>query len=292
VKFLPVSACIGGSLARLRRLLTSFPALPVFWVFLSTILSGCNSDARQLQQRAEVRLREGNYEEAVQLNRLLYLKDPQAKTAAQALLTIGDIYYLQMRRIKDAVEAYKKLVDEFAGRPEEYKARLQLATIFENEMADLTQAVAEYDLILQSPELDNRFDIEFRRANAYFKMEDYNRALRDLRRLEEAGVSGHLAHQVYLKIGSIYQIQRRFEEAESYFQRVKESPCLECRRRAIMSLAETYEAVYDVTHAIETIQKLDHTPENDRIVTREVARLKEKERRLGTENTQPWRAKE
>ena len=62
------------------------------------------------EQRAEVRLREGNYEEAVQLNRLLYLKDPQAKTAAQALLKIGDIYYLHLRRIKDAVDAYKKLV--------------------------------------------------------------------------------------------------------------------------------------------------------------------------------------
>jgi tetratricopeptide (TPR) repeat protein len=263
-------------------------SLMVLLALLAICLPGCNSDARQLQQRAEVRLREGNYEEAIQLNRLLYLKDPQAKVAAQALLTIGDIYYVNLRRIKDAVEAYKKLVDEFRGRPEEIKARLQLAAIFENEMADLTEAVAEYDLILQAPDLDNRFEIEFRRANAYFKMEEYNRALRDLRRLEEAGVTGHLADQVCLKIGSIYQIQRRFEDAESHFQKVKESPCLECRRRAIKSLAETYEAVYDIPHAIETIQKLDHTPENDRLVSREVARLQDKERRLGAENSLPW----
>jgi tetratricopeptide (TPR) repeat protein len=267
---------------------SSVACIPYLLLLLLPAAGGCNSDARQLQQRAEVRLREGNYEEAVQLNRLLYLKDPQAKTAAQALLKIGDIYYLHLRRIKDAVGAYKKLVDEFGGRPEEYKARLQLAAIYENEMTDLTEAVAEYDLILQFPKLDNRFEIEFRRANAYFKMEEYNRALRDLRRLEEAGVTGHLADQVYLKIGSIYQIQRKYEDAEPYFQRVKESPCLECRRRAVRSLAETYEAVYDIPHAIETIQKLDHTPENERLISREVERLNEKERRLGTENAIPW----
>ena len=263
-------------------------AIWIPWLLLLLAASGCNSDARQLQQRAEMQLREGNYEEAVQLNRLLYLKDPQAKTAAQALLTIGDIYYLDLRRIKEAVGAYKKLTDEFGGRPEEYRARLQLAAIYENEMADLTEAVVEYDRILQFPELDNRFEIEFRRANAYFKMEDYNRALRDLRRLEEAGVTGHLADQVYLKIGSIYQIQRKYEDAESYFQRVKESPCLECRRRALGGLAETYEAVYDIPHAIETIQKLDHTPENDRLISREVERLTKKQRRLGAENALPW----
>jgi tetratricopeptide (TPR) repeat protein len=260
----------------------------ILLVLLASALPGCNSDARQLQQRAEIRLREGNYEEAIQLNRLLYLKDPQAKTAAAALLAIGDIYYANLRRIKDAVEAYKKLVDEFGGRPEEVKARIQLAAIYENEMADLTEAVAEYDLILQRPDLEDRFEIEFRRANAYFKMEEYNRALRDLLRLEESGVTGHLADQVYLKIGSIYQIQRKFEDAESYFQRVRESPCLECRRRAVMSLAETYEAVYDIPNAIETIQKLDHTPDNERLISREVARLKDKERRLGVDNSLPW----
>jgi tetratricopeptide (TPR) repeat protein len=233
-------------------------------------------------------MREGNYEEAIQLYRLLYLKDPQAKQSAQALLNIAEIYYVHLRRIKDAVEAYKKLADEFGGRPEEIKARLQLAAIYENEMADLTEAIAEYDRILQVPELEDRWEIEFRRANSYFKMEEYNRALRDLRRLEEAGVTGHLADQVYLKIGSIYQIQRKFDDAEAYFQRVKESPCLECRRRAVMSLAGTYEAVYDIPHAIETIQKLDRTPENDRLISREVQRLKDKERRLGAENAIPW----
>ena len=244
--------------------------------------SGCNSDARQLAERADARWREGNYEEAIQINRLLYERDPQGKLAPQALLNIGNLSYLNLRKIKDAVDAYKKLVEEFPGRQEELKAHLQLADIYENEVQDLSEAVTEYDKILESKALDNRLEIEFRRANAYFKMEDYLRALRELLRIEEAGVAGHLADQVFLKIGNIYQIQRRFEDAAGYLRRVEKSPCPECRHRAILSLAETYEALYDIPHAIETIRELDHTPENEQRVSQEIARLTEKERKLGS----------
>jgi len=254
------------------------------WILLGATLAGagCNSDARQLFDRAQAQWREGNYEEANQLYRQLYEKDPQGKLAPKALLSSGDISYLNLRKIKDAVDAYTKLVEDFPGRPEELKARLQLADIYEAEIVDLTQAVAEYDRILEFPGLDNRLEIQFRRANAYFKMEDYNRALRELRRIEEAGVSGHLADQVSLKIGNIYQIQRKYEDAAEYLQRVERSPCPECRRGAIISLAETYEALYDIPKAIETIRKLDHTPENDRQVAQEVARLTDKQRKLGS----------
>jgi tetratricopeptide (TPR) repeat protein len=254
------------------------------WILLGATLAGtgCNSDSRQLFDRAQAQWREGNYDAAIELDRLLYERDPQGKLAPKALLNVGNISYLNLRKIKDAVDAYTKLIEEFPGRPEELKARLQLADIYENEIVDLTQAVAEYDRILEFPGLDDRLEIQFKRANVYFKMEDYNRALRELRRMEEAGVTGHLSDQVFLKIGNIYQIQRKYEDAADYLARVEQSPCPECRRNAIVSLAETYEALYDIPHAIETIRKLDHTPENDRQVAQEVARLTEKRRRLGS----------
>jgi hypothetical protein len=119
-------------------------------------------------------------------------------------------------------------------------------------------------------------------------MEDFVRALRELRRIEESGVTGHLADQVSLKIGNIYQIQRKYEDAAGYFQKVENSPCLECRRRAIISLSETYESVYDFQRAIETIRKLDQTAENEQRVNQEVARLAAKQRKLGNETTLSW----
>ena len=145
-------------------------------------------------------------------------------------------------------------------RSEAYAARDQLAVIYENEIGDLTQAIMQYDKILEADNLENRLEIQYRRASDYFKQADYDRAWRELRRIEDSGEAGlHLADQVYLKLGSIDQMRRRYEDAADYFRKVINSPCPECRRRAILNLTETYEALYDFDNAIETIRKLDHS---------------------------------
>jgi tetratricopeptide (TPR) repeat protein len=257
-----------------------------FLAVLAALLAACNSDSQQLLDRAEARWREGNYEDAIRLNTLLYQRDPQGKCAAQALLRIGDIYYLNLRQVKDAVEAYKRLVSELPGRPEEYRARQQLAAIYENEIGDLTQAINEYDKILEAKDLDNRAEIQFRRANAYFKLQQYDTAWRELRRIEEAGVTGHLADQVYLKLGNIDQVKHQYGDAVAYFQRVAEAPCLECRRRALLNLAETYEALYDFDEAISTLGKLDRS--DKQLADREVERLKELKRKADSHTPLSW----
>lgn len=252
-------------------------------------LAACGVDSRRLRDRAEAHWREGNYQEAIRLNTLVYERDRRGKYAPQALLDAGDIYYLNIRQLKNAIDAYKKVVEEFPEKQEAYKAREQLAVIYENEIRDLTQAIIQYDEILQSKHLDNRAEIQFKRANAYFKQEDYDRAWRELRRIEESGEGGpHLAGQVYLKLGDIDQIRHQYEDAAGYFQRVVNSPCPECRRQAILDLAETYEDLYDFDHAIETIRKLDHSPANDQLVSKEVARLTGMKRRLNQNATLNW----
>jgi tetratricopeptide (TPR) repeat protein len=251
------------------------------------LLAACNSDARQLLEQAEARWREGNYDDAIRLNTLLYQRERGGAFAAKALLNIGNIYYLNLRQIKDAVETYNKLLIELPGSPEECKARQQLATIYANEIGDLNQAILEYDKILESPELENPLDVEFQRASAYFRKGDYDRALRDLRRIEEQGISGHLAHQVYLKIGNIYQLQNRFDAAVAVFEKVSGSACIECRRRALVHLMESHESLYDFDAAIKSVRKLD-SPENDSLIAREVTRLSERRRQLGSGTELNW----
>jgi tetratricopeptide (TPR) repeat protein len=258
-------------------------------LLLAAITTACNSDSRQLLERAEAQWRIGNYDDAIRLNVLLYDRDHQGKYAPKALLNIGNIYYLNLRTLKNAVETYKKLASEFPGNPEEFEARKQLAMIYENEIGDLSQALAEYDAILKGDNLDNRPEILFKRANLYFKLEDYDRAWRELRRIEESGSAGsHLADQVCLKLGSINQIRQRYEDAADYFSKVVGSPCRECRRQAILSLTKTYEALYRFDRAIETIQKLDQFPEDNQRVSQEVKRLTAEKQRLDSGGTVNW----
>ncbi len=253
---------------------------------VAAFLAACNSDSQQLRDRADALWRQGSYEDAIRLDTLLYQRDPQGKYAAPALLKIGDIYYLNLRRVKDAIEAYKRVVNEFPARREAYAAREQLATIYENEIGDLTQAVYEYDQILEAKNLENRTEILFRRANAYFKLERYDTAWRELRRLEEAGVTGHLADQIRLKLGIIAQIKKQYSDALPYFETVANSPCPECRRRAILNLAETYEALFDFDKAIAALGMLDE--DDKQLVDREVARLKGLKRNADSHLPSTW----
>lgn len=261
------------------------------WLTLSlllsaAILSACNSSARQLIERAEARWREGSYDDAIRLYTLLYERDKDGRYAPGALLSVGNIYYINLRNLEKAVETYKKLAAEFPGEAEEYEARRQLAEIWEYEIDDLSQALSEYDRILENEDLENRPEILFKRANIYFKQEDYDRAWREFRQIEESGIAGtHLADQVNLKLGSISQIRQRYEDAASYFEKVVGSPCQECRRQAILSLTKTYEALYRFDRAIETVQKLDQYPEDEQRVSQEVERLTTERNRINGDGT-------
>jgi len=247
---------------------------------LVLLLAGCSSDTRRMLDQAESNWREGRFEEAARLNQLLYERDTQGRHAAAALLNLGTIYYLNLRRLDKAIETFQKLVDEFPAGAEAPRARLQLAEIYRSELRDPTQAIHEYEKILASPGIEDREQTQFRMADAFFEINDFDRALRELRRIEESGVSGHLADQVRLKIGSIYQIRKRYQDALPVFDRVAGSPCIECRRRAILNLSETHELLFDYDRAIAAIERLDRTAEDTARIAREVARLEDKRRRV------------
>ena len=261
-------------------------------LLLAALLAACSSNSRQLLDRAEANWRKGRYYEAIQDNESLYQMEQRGRYAARALLNLGNIYYLNLRQLKQAIEFYNRLTQEFPGREEALEAHRKLAGIYASpEFLDLDQAIVEYDKLLAARDLEDRADILFQRADAYFKKGDYYRALRELRGLEDSGIRGHLADQVSLKIGNIYQVQKKFADAVEPFRKVLTATCQECRRSAILNLAETYENLFAFDLAMETIGKLDRTPENEQYIQSEIARLDDKQKRIdrgtGLQGNQP-----
>jgi len=256
---------------------------------LAVLFGGCNSGARKLLDQAEENWRNGRYEEAIQANMNLYKQDERGTYAPRALLNIGNIYYLNLRQLKQAIECYDKLTQEFPDVPETLQARRQLAAIYANEVIrDLDQAIAQYNKLLEAQDLPDRAEIQYQRADAYFKKGEYSRAERELRNLEESGIEGRLGAMVELKIGDIYQVEKRFQDAVEPFRKVLASDCQECRRRAIMNLAETYESLFDFDKAIETIGKLEKTKENEAFILSETERLNKKRREVDRGGALNW----
>ncbi len=242
-------------------------------LLLAAFLAGCSFSSYQLLSQAEASWRKGRYDEAIQANKTLYARERTNRYGARALLNLGNIYYLNLRDIRGAIEFYEKLTREFPNVPECVDGRRQLAAIYANEVMDLDQAIAQFDKLLDVKDLKDRPEIVFQRADAYFKKQDYDRALRELHGLEEAGIGGHLADQVSLKIGNIYQVRKQFESAVEPFRKVLAAACPECRRRAVLNLTDTYENLFEFDKAIETVQKLDRTTDNEAFIRSEVERL-------------------
>ncbi len=254
---------------------------------LLAAMAACASSSGRMLELAKSRWREGNYDDALRLNTLLYERDREGGYAAQALLNNGDIYYLNLRQLREAIETYTKVAEEFPGTRQEITARQQLVKIYVNEVRDLTQAIEEYDKLLGNPGVENRPELMYQRANARFNNGDYDGAFRELRRLQETGISLHLADQVCLKIGNIYQIQKKFDRAAEMFQKVTESPCMECRRRALLHLSESYEALFNFDKAIATLRKLDDTRDAE-LARNEINRLVKKRQVVGSGTTLSW----
>jgi tetratricopeptide (TPR) repeat protein len=253
----------------LRRL-----AVPV--LFIAAGLASCTSSSQKLLEEADANWRKGRNEEALQGNQILYQREPKGTLAPRALLNTANIYYYNLRQLKPAIQFYDKLVREFPEASESVDAHRRLAEIYANELNDKDQAITQYDALLMNGNVPDRPEILFKRADMYFKKEDYDHALREMRALEESGVGDRLADQVSLEIGSIYQIQKEFDKAVEPFAKATASKYADIRHRAVLSLAETYETLFDFENAIATVRRLDHTPENDQFVSAEVERLKKK----------------
>jgi tetratricopeptide (TPR) repeat protein len=240
---------------------------------LACIYAACGPDLGDVLQQAETSWRKGRYAEAIQANEELYKREPTGEYAARALLSIANIQYLNIRNVKQAINYYSKLTREFPDSAETFEAHRYLADIYENEMIDLDQAIRELTALLEAKDLKDGPEIRFRRAGLFFQKEDYDRALRELRGLEDSGVQGRLADQVTLKIGTIYQIQKKYDLAMEPFNAASASQFPEVRRRALMSLAESYESVLDLDKAIATIRKIPRTLEDEPFIESEIARL-------------------
>ena len=96
----------------------------------------------------------------------------------------------------------------FRDAPEAVEAHRHLADLYADELNDNDQAIAQYEALLKIENLPDRPEILFKRADLFLKKEDYDRALRELRALEESGIGELLADQVSLKIGNIYRFRR------------------------------------------------------------------------------------
>lgn len=91
---------------------------------------------------------------------------------ARALRGAGDVYYLELRDSKRAVESYRELIQLCPEAPETLGARLHLADLLRREYHDLRGAIAALnDALARNP--PQSAELAYQVASLYFELGDY-----------------------------------------------------------------------------------------------------------------------
>jgi tetratricopeptide (TPR) repeat protein len=78
----------------------------------------------------------------------LYTQSPQGKNALKALELIGYIYDKSLNKCLDGIEAYRKLIRDYAAEIEADKYQLAIADCY-FKLNDYKQAIAEYEVLVK-----------------------------------------------------------------------------------------------------------------------------------------------
>jgi TolA-binding protein len=225
--------------------------------FLLLALAGCEQSCEDLYKKAMTLYQTGKYQKAVQIFEMiltkypenvlarkahyqlgniyfyklgqpqmalkhlqdLYTQSPPGKNALKALELIGYIYDKSLNKCSDGIEAYRKLIRDYASEIEADKYQLAIADCY-FKLNDYKQAITEYEvLVKQYPGSQYQERAKFQIANSYALQEDYNKAIELYEALLQMNtVSEQLVVDTKLELAYCYIQKEQYAKALSLYE--------------------------------------------------------------------------
>ncbi len=207
--------------------------------------------------RAQTSWRRGDYEQAMKLYERVYRLYPDSSYAGRALFELGSLNYINSYNINRAVEAFQRLVTEYPSSPKVVDAYMMLGEINEIELQDLPAAIDCWRRLLDMDlPSDLRRQLLFRIGNAYFKLDQFERARRTFEELLDE--NDDLAQQANIRLGTIFQLTRDYQDSLPCFEAVLRGESrASYRLQAQLGLIESYEFLADLDAAIAVAESVN-----------------------------------
>ena len=224
------------------------------WLYFQT-----ENEVRAQMAQAQARWRVGAYDDAITLYESVSRNYPASRYADDALWEIATIYYFNYYDVNRALSCFQRLATGYPGTPLARESHLKLAEINEIVLKDVAAAIAHLNEALsQDPSIRSRRLICFKLGGDYLKLDRFDEAQRQFASVLRDAQDDHLADQASIRIGSILQIGKKYDESLPFFQRVLErANCRDCRGRAKLGLIESYEFMDDLPKAIAVAKSID-----------------------------------
>ncbi|HZI16277.1 MAG TPA: tetratricopeptide repeat protein [Myxococcus sp.] len=136
---------------------------------------------------------------------------------ARALKGAADVYWLEQRKVKEAVGVYRELVQQCPESPEALEARIILAELLRVHYRDLRGAIDQLTAALQRNPPQGA-ELHYQVAKLYFELGDYQQCELETRRLTERfPTSAFVDDALFLQAQAIAMMDGRRQEASRAF---------------------------------------------------------------------------
>jgi tetratricopeptide (TPR) repeat protein len=196
---------------------------------------------------------------------------------AKALRGTGDVYYLELHDIRQAVATYKELITQCPEAPETMDARVMLAEILRTYYRDLRGAIAELDAALarnppQSAEL--RYQV----AKLYFELGDYQQAELEAEKLLMAYETSPLVADAMFLIAQALGMREGMhaDAAKAYEALIERFPEAELAPHALFELGKLKAEGNENDEAIAIWVKALKRHPDPKVVQQAIARVRKR----------------
>jgi tetratricopeptide (TPR) repeat protein len=201
---------------------------------------------------------------------------------ARALRGAGDVYYLELKDYRRAVEAYRELIQLCPEAPETFGGRVHLADLLRREYHDLRGAIAVLnDALARNP--PQSAELAYQVAGLYFELGDYRQCELEANKVaQKYETSAFVDDAMMLKAQAVAMMEGRRADALRFYQElVDRFPDSELQPHALFEIGKLTADNGEIEKAIEIwVACLKRHPEPK--VVQDVITLTRKQLRTST----------
>ncbi|HUU03220.1 MAG TPA: tetratricopeptide repeat protein [Myxococcota bacterium] len=221
------------------------------------ILTGCmKEDTEENFARGMEMLYNGSYEDAenhfLTLSRRIEKNEKNGKNGeriwqAKSLYEVGRIEHLYLNQPQRAVARLREAVKIFPEANFAFKAQKEIAFIFYDRLRDYRTAALEFERLVNAfPDRDDIWKYQYRIAQSYFMIREFDQARAEVRLLLEKHKKGRIAAEAMLLVANSYYVQGRYREAaEAHQALLNIRPSEQIEARSLFEMGMCYQELGD-----------------------------------------------
>lgn len=244
----------------------------------------CSESIEDRFKRGIGLLFENRYEEAESLylaiaSELKSSPQPDAfRIQARALYQAAQIEHLYLNQPRRAVARFHEALKIDPEAPFAFDAQREIVTIYQERLMDYRAAAEEIERLVSAfPLREDIVEYQYRGAQCYFLLRDFNQARVEAKVLLQKKDQGAIAALARLLIANSFSIEGRYPEAvEAYQALIDSNPDPELRARAQFELGLCYQELGDIPKAEKAmLEALKKHPRPD-LVQAQLSNLRER----------------